>query len=227
MRLYVGNLSYDTTEDTLRELFSNYGKVISVSVIRDSYTGDSRGFGFVDMGTDTMGERGIGGMNGKTVDGRRLRVMKAVEKEDGGFDRDDDDVAQRGRRRFDGRDDFRGRRYGSGYDRRNGFRADDRDFEERRYGERRYDERRSEGRYGERRYDDRRRGEDYSDRRDDFRGRRSDSEYGGRSFSRADGRRSEGRWNERRFFEERRSDGRRRGWRSDSDDGYGSKKEEY
>lgn len=80
MKLYVGNLSYSTTEDTLREAFSNYGDVVSVTIMKDRFTEQSKGFGFVEMATDIMGERGIGGMNGKTIDGRRLRVSEAVEK---------------------------------------------------------------------------------------------------------------------------------------------------
>lgn len=80
MRLYVGNLSYTTTEDTLREAFSNYGNVLSVQVMKDKFTEQSKGFGFVEMETDIMGERAIGGMNGKDVDGRRIRVSEAVDK---------------------------------------------------------------------------------------------------------------------------------------------------
>ena len=80
MRLYVGNLSYTTNEDTLREAFSNYGDVISVQVMRDRFTEQSKGFAFIEMGTDLQSERAIGGMNGKAVDGRRLRVSEAVDK---------------------------------------------------------------------------------------------------------------------------------------------------
>lgn len=80
MKLYVGNLSYSTTEETLREAFSNYGEVVSVQIIKDRFTEQSKGFGFVEMATEIMGERGIGGMNGKPVDGRRIRVSEAVEK---------------------------------------------------------------------------------------------------------------------------------------------------
>ena len=80
MRLYVGNLSYTTTEDTLRESFSNYGEVVSVTIMKDKFTEQSKGFGFVEMASEIMGERAIGGMNGKDVDGRRLRVSEAVEK---------------------------------------------------------------------------------------------------------------------------------------------------
>ena len=80
MKLYVGNLSYATTEDTLRDAFSNYGDVISVRIMKDRFTEQSKGFAFVEMGTDIQGERGIGGMNGKSVDGRRIRVSLAVDK---------------------------------------------------------------------------------------------------------------------------------------------------
>ncbi|MBQ4377575.1 MAG: RNA-binding protein [Treponema sp.] len=96
MRLYVGNLSYATTEDTLREKFSNYGEVVSVQIMKDRFTEQSKGFGFVEMADDIMGERGIGGMNGKDVDGRRIRVSVAVDKpkREGGarkfFKRDDE-----------------------------------------------------------------------------------------------------------------------------------------
>ena len=80
MKLYVGNLSYSTTEDTLRERFSNYGDVASVRIMKDKFTEQSKGFGFVEMANELMGERAIGGMNGKDVDGRRIRVSVAVEK---------------------------------------------------------------------------------------------------------------------------------------------------
>jgi RNA recognition motif-containing protein len=80
MKLYVGNLSYTTTEETLREKFSNYGEVLSVQIMKDKFTEQSRGFAFVEMADDIMGERGIGGMNGKDVDGRRIRVSAAVDK---------------------------------------------------------------------------------------------------------------------------------------------------
>ena len=80
MKLYVGNLSYETTEATLREAFSNYGDVVSVQIMRDRFTEQSKGFGFIEMGTDIQSERAIGGMNGKAVDGRRLRVNEATEK---------------------------------------------------------------------------------------------------------------------------------------------------
>lgn len=79
MKLYIGNMSYNTVEDTLKELFSNYGEVLSVTIMKDKFTEQSKGFGFIEMSDETY-ERAIGGMNGKEVDGRRLRVSEAVEK---------------------------------------------------------------------------------------------------------------------------------------------------
>lgn len=103
MRLYVGNLSYTTTEDMIREAFSNYGDVVTVQVMMDKFTGQSKGFGFVEMATEIMGERAIGGMNGKNLDGRRLRVSEAVEKSktDGGAKKFIKRDGDRPRRKFD------------------------------------------------------------------------------------------------------------------------------
>ena len=75
--LYVGNLNYDTTEDTLRTLFSESGEIESAKVITDQYTGRSRGFGFVEMGTEEAAQAAIGGLNGREVDGRQIKVDKA------------------------------------------------------------------------------------------------------------------------------------------------------
>lgn len=75
--LYVGNLNYDTTEDTLRTLFSEFGEIESAKVITDQYTGRSRGFGFVEMGTEEAAQAAIGGLNGREVDGRQIKVDKA------------------------------------------------------------------------------------------------------------------------------------------------------
>ncbi|MFP4344095.1 MAG: RNA recognition motif domain-containing protein [Anaerolineales bacterium] len=81
-RLYVGNLSYDTSEDKLREVFSEHGEVVDVALITDRYTGRSRGFAFVEMATDEQAEEAINTLNGKTVDGRDLRVAEAKQRED-------------------------------------------------------------------------------------------------------------------------------------------------
>ena len=75
--LYVGNLSYDTTEDTLRTLFGEFGEVESARVITDRYTGRSKGFAFVEMSAADAAQEAIDALNGKSVDGREIRVDKA------------------------------------------------------------------------------------------------------------------------------------------------------
>ena len=80
--LYVGNLSYDTTEDTLRALFGEYGPIESVNLITDRYTGRSRGFAFVEMSTEQAAQEAISGLNGKQVDEREIKVDKAKPKRD-------------------------------------------------------------------------------------------------------------------------------------------------
>jgi RNA recognition motif-containing protein len=80
--LYVGNLSYETTEDTLRTLFAEYGQIESVNLITDRYTGRSRGFAFVEMSTQEAAQEAIGGLNGKQVDEREIKVDKAKPRAD-------------------------------------------------------------------------------------------------------------------------------------------------
>ena len=75
--LFVGNLSYDTTEDTLRTLFAEFGQIESARLITDRYTGRSKGFAFVEMSTEQAAEEAIGGLNSKQVDGREIKVEKA------------------------------------------------------------------------------------------------------------------------------------------------------
>lgn len=82
INLYVGNLSYDTTEDTLRTLFAEFGEVESVRVITDRYSGRSKGFAFVEMTTEEAGQEAIGALNGKMVDSREIRVDKAKPRAD-------------------------------------------------------------------------------------------------------------------------------------------------
>ena len=79
-KVYVGNLSYNTTEDTLRTLFAEYGQIESVNLITDRYTGRSRGFAFVEMSTEEAGQEAMRGLNGKQVDGREIKVDKAKPK---------------------------------------------------------------------------------------------------------------------------------------------------
>jgi RNA recognition motif-containing protein len=83
-KLYVGNLSWGVTDDQLRELFAPYGVVASAQVITDRDTGRSKGFGFVEMGTDQEAQAAIDGMHGQMVDGRALTVNEARPKESGG-----------------------------------------------------------------------------------------------------------------------------------------------
>jgi RNA recognition motif-containing protein len=79
--IYVGNLSFDTTQDSLQELFEEYGEVSSVSVITDRATGRSRGFGFVEMATDEAARAAMAALNGQEVDGRELTVNEAKPRE--------------------------------------------------------------------------------------------------------------------------------------------------
>ena len=79
-KLYVGNLSYNTTEDTLRNHFAGFGAVTSVKIIVDRETGNSKGFGFIEMGSDDEATAAIAGTNGREFEGRQLRVNEAMDK---------------------------------------------------------------------------------------------------------------------------------------------------
>lgn len=81
-RLYVGNLAWTTTDESLRDAFSQAGNVESASVIRDKMTGRSRGFGFVDMADDEGAQSAITMWNDKELDGRQLRVNEARPREE-------------------------------------------------------------------------------------------------------------------------------------------------
>lgn len=82
MKLYVGNLSFQTTENDLEDLFSQHGTVKDTMLMMDRTTGRSRGFGFVTMGTDAEGQAAIAATNGKQVGGRALTVNEARPRED-------------------------------------------------------------------------------------------------------------------------------------------------
>ncbi len=79
-KIYVGNLNYDTEEETLRSLFAEHGSVSSVNIITDRYTGMSKGFGFVEMSTTEEAQAAVNSLNGREVDGRTIRVNEAREK---------------------------------------------------------------------------------------------------------------------------------------------------
>lgn len=76
-KIYVGSLSYDTSEDGLREFFSQAGKVESVSIVIDRMSGRSKGFGFVEMATEKEAQEAIKSLNGKELDGRKVIIDKA------------------------------------------------------------------------------------------------------------------------------------------------------
>jgi cold-inducible RNA-binding protein len=80
--IFVGNLSFGTTEDTLRSMFDSYGAVQRVNIVTDRDTGQARGFAFVEMSVDAEGNAAINGLNGKDLDGRALNVNEAKPKTD-------------------------------------------------------------------------------------------------------------------------------------------------
>ena len=82
MNIYVGNLSFETTEDQLREMFGAFGEVTSAAVITDKFTGESRGFGFVEMPTKNEAVAAISGLNGQEFNGRALNVNEARPRND-------------------------------------------------------------------------------------------------------------------------------------------------
>ncbi len=81
MNIYVGNLSQDVTEEELKKIFEEYGEVSSVNIIKDSHTGKSRGFGFVQLVGKARAWDAINGLNNKEIKGRRIQVSKARPRE--------------------------------------------------------------------------------------------------------------------------------------------------
>ena len=77
MNMYVGNLSYEMSEEKLRSEFAEYGEVQSAKIITDKFTGRSRGFGFVEMNSDDEGKKAMEELNGKDCEGRQLVVNEA------------------------------------------------------------------------------------------------------------------------------------------------------
>jgi cold-inducible RNA-binding protein len=84
MKIYVGNLSFSTSESRLRELFEEHGEVASASLVMDRETGRPRGFGFVEMSNDEEARAAMAALNGQNVDGRDLTVNEAKPREAGG-----------------------------------------------------------------------------------------------------------------------------------------------
>jgi RNA recognition motif-containing protein len=83
MKLYVGNLAYQVTEDQLREAFESFGQVESVAIIKDKYSGQSKGFGFVEMPANAEGQAAIDSLNGKDFNGRAIKVNEAKPRTEG------------------------------------------------------------------------------------------------------------------------------------------------
>ncbi len=77
MKIYAGNLSYQVTEDDLREAFESFGQVESAAIIKDKYSGQSKGFGFIEMPSKAEAQSAIDGLNGKELKGRTLNVNEA------------------------------------------------------------------------------------------------------------------------------------------------------
>jgi RNA recognition motif-containing protein len=84
MNIYVGNLSRETSEDELRQAFEAFGQVTSVNIIKDRYSGESRGFGFVEMATKSEAQAAINGLNGTSLGDRTLNVNEARPRAEGG-----------------------------------------------------------------------------------------------------------------------------------------------
>lgn len=101
--LFVGSLPFSTTEDTLGQLFAQQGQVQSVTIIKDRYSGQSRGFGFVEMSTEEEAQKAIAALNGYSLDGRSIVVKEALPKQPyqggGGGGRDFRGRGDRGDRR--------------------------------------------------------------------------------------------------------------------------------
>jgi len=88
MNIYVGNLSFETSEDDLRRVFEEFGQVANVTILKDKFSGKSRGFGFVEMPSSEEGQAAVTGLDGKEIQGRALKVNearpKAEQTDDGG-----------------------------------------------------------------------------------------------------------------------------------------------
>lgn len=84
MKIYIGNMSFETTEETVRQAFETYGEITSINLISDRDTGRPKGFGFVEMANDEEAKAAIAGLNGTEVDGRTVNVNEARPRPEGG-----------------------------------------------------------------------------------------------------------------------------------------------
>ena len=105
MNIYVGNMSYEVSEEDLKEAFEVFGEVETVKVLKDKYTGKSKGFGFVEMSNDADAQSAIDSLNDKEIKGRALKVNKARPRTEnrggrGGYDGVGRGGRQGGGRRF-------------------------------------------------------------------------------------------------------------------------------
>ncbi len=82
MNIYVGNLSYEITDDEVRDIFSPHGEISSLSIIKDKYSGQSKGFGFVEMPNQAEAEEAIKALNESDLKGRNIKVNQAKPKEE-------------------------------------------------------------------------------------------------------------------------------------------------
>jgi RNA recognition motif-containing protein len=82
MNIYVGNIPHSSSEDSLKRVFEAYGRVSSVKLIKDKFTGNSRGFGFVEMPNDQEAQAAMDALNGQDFEGRPLRLSEAREREE-------------------------------------------------------------------------------------------------------------------------------------------------
>ncbi len=82
MKIFVGNLSRGATPDALRQVFEKFGQVVSVDIIKDKFSGESKGFGFVEMPSKTEAQAAIAGLSGREVDGKSLTVNEARPRND-------------------------------------------------------------------------------------------------------------------------------------------------
>ncbi len=84
MKIYIGNMSFDTTEESVRQAFETYGEITSVNLIADRDTGRPKGFGFVEMANDEQAKAAIAGLNGTDMGGRTVNVNEARPRPEGG-----------------------------------------------------------------------------------------------------------------------------------------------